>query len=201
MPRIALRWALALLPVPCSLLLGQGTTKPTVAQFLSPSSPQSVIAARKADRIAWISYERGMRNVYTAAAPNFTPVKLTNFNKDDGVDLTDVNLSDDGTVAVFVRGSAPNRDDWVADPSHNPDGGERAIWAVRTTGGTPAVRLAVGSGPEISPDGRSVLYVREGQIYRARLLETPAETKMDKGDQPFIKEWGSQSQPRWSPDG
>lgn len=179
----------------------QSPVKPTVAQFLSPSSPQTVTAARKADRIAWASYEKGMRNVYTAAAPAFTPVKLTNFNKDDGVDLTDVSLSDDGSVAVFVHGSAPNRDDWVANPSHDPDGPERAIWAVRTAGGTPAFKVAVGAGPEVSPDGRFVLYVRDGQIYRARLSQTPAETKIDKGDAAFIREWGVQSNPRWSPDG
>ncbi len=175
--------------------------KPTVAQFLSPASPLMVTSAAKADRIAWMTYDRGMRNVYTAAGPLFAPVKLTNFTKDDGVDLSDVTLSDDGSVAVFVRGVGPNRDDWNANAGHDPDGGDRAIWAVRTAGGTPAVRLASGSNPEISPDGHFVLYVRDGQIYRARISDVPAETKIDKGDAPFIKEWGSQSNPRWSPDG
>ena len=46
-------------------------TKPTIAQFLSPASPLEVTSARKADRIAWMTYERGMRNLYTAAAPDF----------------------------------------------------------------------------------------------------------------------------------
>ena len=42
---------------------------PTIAQFLSPASPIEVIAARNVDRVAWIAYEEGKRNVYTAAAP------------------------------------------------------------------------------------------------------------------------------------
>src|SRR5262245_17246582 len=97
--------------------------KPTIAQFLSPASPLEITSARKADRVAWMAFEKGLRNVYTASAPDFKPVRLTRFLEDDGIDLTDVELSDDGSIAVFVRGSAPNRDGWIANPSHDPDGG------------------------------------------------------------------------------
>ena len=173
---------------------------PTIEQFLSPASPLEVTSARKADRIAWMTYERGMRNVYTAAAPDFRPVRLTRFLDDDGRDLTDVTLSDDGTVAVFVRGSAPNRQGWIANPSHDPAGAERAIWAVRTSGGAPW-RVAEGAGPELSPDGRFVVYVKDGQIYRGRVTPSATPDSMDRGQKPFIKEWGRQSNPRWSPDG
>jgi len=111
--------------------------KPTIEQFLSPASPLEVTSARRADRVAWMTYDRGMRNVYTASAPDFRPVRLTKFLDDDGRDLTDVSLSDDGSIAVFVRGSAPNRQGWIANPSHDPSGAERVIWAVRTSGGAP----------------------------------------------------------------
>ncbi|MGI8843715.1 MAG: prolyl oligopeptidase family serine peptidase, partial [Gemmatimonadaceae bacterium] len=144
--------------------------KPTIAQFMSPSSPLELTAARKADRVAWSTYDRGMRNVYTAAAPNFTPVRLTKFLKDNGIDVGDVSLSDDGSIAVFVRGHAPNRSGWVANPMHDPAGSERAIWAVRTSGGGDAWRVAEGGSPELSPDGRWVLFVKNGQIHRARVL-------------------------------
>jgi dipeptidyl aminopeptidase/acylaminoacyl peptidase len=141
-----------------------------------------------------------MRNVYTAAAPAFRPVRLTRFLDDDGRDLTDVNLSDDGSIAVFVRGSAPNRQGWVANPSHDPSGAEREIWAVRTSGGTPW-RVAEGAGPALSPDGRYVVYVKDNQIYRGRVIATATPDSMDRGQKPFIKAWGRQSSPRWSPDG
>src|SRR3954469_3166656 len=84
-------------------------TKATVAQFLSPSSPLELARAKDADRVAWVAYERGMRNVYTAAAPDFKAVRLTSFLQDDGIDVSDVELSDDGSVAIFIRGTAPNR--------------------------------------------------------------------------------------------
>ena len=174
--------------------------KPTIEQYLSPASPLEVTSARKADRVAWMTYDRGLRNVYTAGAPDFRPVRLTRFLEDDGTDLTDVNLSDDGSLAVFVRGSAPNRQGWIANPSHDPDGAERAIWAVRTSGGAPW-RIAEGGAPELSPDGRFVLYVKDGQIYRGRVKPVAAPDSMDRGQKPFIKAWGRQSNPRWSPDG
>jgi len=174
--------------------------KPTIAQFLSPAAPSDLVAAKKADRIAWIVYDRGMRNVYTAAAPDFKPVRLTHFQKDDGVEMTEVALSDDGSTAIFVRGTPPNRQGWIANPSHNPDGGDYATWAVRTNGG-PAWRVAEGSGFELSPDGRFALYAKDAQLYRVRVGQGVEKTSMDTGGAPFIKEWGNNGSPRWSPDG
>ena len=139
--------------------------------------------------------------MYTAAAPDFKTVRLTNFMEDNGVDLTAVSLSADGSTAVFVRGGAANRQGWIADPGHDPDGGDRAIWAVHTTGGTAAIRLAEGQAPTVSPDGKWVLYVKDNQIFRARTTKAAPPTRMDTGGIPFIKLWGSNGQPRWSPDG
>src|SRR5437763_12154395 len=88
---------------------------PTIEQFLAPGTPIEIASAKKADRIAWTSYEHGLRNVYTAAAPAFAPVKLTNVTRDDGVELSDISVSDDGRIVVFVRGTQPNREGWVAN--------------------------------------------------------------------------------------
>jgi acetyl esterase/lipase len=207
LPFLARRAALYSVPmvlVASSSLLAQtmvAQARPTIEQFLSPASPLEVTSARKADRVAWMTYDRGLRNVYTAAAPDFRAVRLTNFLADDGRDLSDVNLSDDGSIAVFVRGSAPNRQGWIANPSHDPSGAERAIWAVRTAGGGAAWRVAEGGAPELSPDGRFVLYVKEGQIYRGRVTPSASPDSMDRGQKPFIIAWGRQSSPRWSPNG
>ena len=50
---------------------------PGYQRFLSPASPLELAAAKKADRVAWIAFEEGKRNAYTAAAPAFSPVRLT----------------------------------------------------------------------------------------------------------------------------
>jgi dipeptidyl aminopeptidase/acylaminoacyl peptidase len=182
---------------------------PTLAQYLKPGMPTELVSARLADRLAWIAYEEGRRNVYTAASPGFHPVRVTSFSGDDGVDLTNLRISDDGGVVAFVRGSAPNRAGWVANPASDPQGAERAIWAARTATPGRAWRLAEGTSPELSPDGRFVLYAKEGQIFRAAVAPPPTaaagspEPKVSDHapEVPFIREWGTNSGPRWSPDG
>jgi dipeptidyl aminopeptidase/acylaminoacyl peptidase len=167
--------------------------------FFNVASPIELTSARDVDRIAWSVYEAGMRNVYTAAAPDFLPVRLTSFMNDNGQDLGTVRLSADGEIAVFVRGHAANRDGWVANPLHDPAGSERAIWAVRTTGGD-AWRVAEGSAPALSPDGRTVLYLKDGQIYSARTARTSAFARAADAV-PLIRTMGTQSSLEWSPDG
>ncbi|MBK8248910.1 MAG: S9 family peptidase [Gemmatimonadetes bacterium] len=179
--------------------VGTAQSPATIDQFMAPAAPLELVSARKADRVAWMAYERGMRNVYTAAAPSWTPVRLTRFLEDDGIDLTNVEISDDGSTIVFVRGSAPNRLGWVANPSHDPDGGERAIWAVRAAGG-PAWKVVAGGDPELSPDGRWVAFLKEGQVYAATTAR-PATDSISRGLKPLVKAWGTQRSPRWSPDG
>ena len=171
-----------------------------IGDYLSPGFPYDLVSARKADRVAWLAFERGMRNVYTAAAPTFTPVRLTRHLEDDGVDLTDLSISDDGAVVVFVRGHGPNRAGWVANPLSNPDGATRSIWAARTSGGAP-FRIAEGGSPVLSPDGRAVLYVKDNQIYRAPVTPTASASPLDRGEKPFITVWGENGNPVWSPDG
>ena len=69
---------------------GDAQQKPTIEQFMSPASPLDLVAAKKADRMAWMVYDRGMRNVYSAAAPDFRPVRLTRFLEDNGIDISNV---------------------------------------------------------------------------------------------------------------
>ena len=174
---------------------------PAYQRFLSPASPLELVSAKTVDRVAWTAFEEGKRNAYTAAAPAFKPVRLTNFTTDNGTDLSGIRISDDGSTVVFIRGTAPNRDGWVANPTADPDGPERAVWAARTAGGAAWRVVRDAANPELAPDGSAILFVKEGQIYRARVTPTPPATERDRGEKPFITQWGVQSGPKWSPDG
>ena len=145
--------------------------QPTFEQFTSPPYPVELVAAKKADRIAWIANDKGRRNVYTAAGPRFHPVRITSFIDDDGIDTTQTAISDDGAVVTFTRGHTPNREGWIADPDALPQGVERAIWAVHTADGS-AWRLAEGSSGALSPDGRWVAFAKEAQIYRVPVAQS-----------------------------
>jgi dipeptidyl aminopeptidase/acylaminoacyl peptidase len=188
-----------------------------VDRYLAPGYPYELVAAKKAERMAWISYERGRRNVYTAAAPSFTPVRLTRHLQDDGIDLTGLSIADDGSTVVFVRGHDPNREGWVANPMSNADGAERNVWAVRTSGASPAWLVArnVTGAPRLAPNGRAVLFVREGQVYRAPVVQAVAPVESGRGvssapsravvdaaqAKPYFTAFGTNSDPQWSPDG
>ena len=165
-------------------------SKPTYEQFIAPAYPSELVSAKKADRIAWLAYDRGLRNVYTAAAPDFKATRLTKFLDDDGVILSELEISDDGSVVTFVRGSEPNRQGWLANPSSYPNGPERAIWAAKTDG-SGAWKLGDGAGQSLSPDGKSVVFVKDGQIFR--LATATRASASEKNEQPFIKEWGRQA--------
>src|SRR5262249_50882694 len=190
--------ACAFLPAP---LASAPPTVPGYQQFMNPASPQEVVAARKVDRVAWVDFAEGKRNAYAAAAPLFTPVRLTNFMKDDGIMMSGIRISDDGSTVIFIRGGAPNREGWFANPSADPNGPEHAVWAARTNGVGGAWRVVDAANPELAPDGSAILFVKEGQIYRAKVTPVKPATEVDRGEKPFITSWGVQSDPKWSPDG
>ena len=173
---------------------------PTMAQFLSPGYPASLVSAKKADRLAWTVLDAGKRNVYTAAGPDYKPVRLTSFLDDNGIDTSDPAISDDGSVVIFVRGHSLNRAGYGANPTSHADGPERSVWAVRTAGG-PAWKLGAVTNPLLSPDGRWVAFVWDGQIYAYAIARGPAPTPIDKGEKPLVWAAGTNSNPRWSPDG
>jgi dipeptidyl aminopeptidase/acylaminoacyl peptidase len=174
---------------------------PSYQQFLSPASPQEVVSARKVDRVAWVDYAEGKRNAYTAAAPLFAPVRLTNFLKDDGIMMSGIKISDNGSTVVFLRGEGPNREGWSPNPSADPNGFEHAVWAARTSGIGGAWRVVDATNPELAPDGSAILFVKGGQIFRAKVTPVKPVSEVDRGEKAFISEWGVQSDPKWSPDG
>jgi len=175
--------------------------QPTMIQFMSAGYPLELVAAKKAERIAWIANDKGLRNVFTAAAPDFKPVRVTSYLKDDGVDTTQLSISDDGATVSFTRGHDKNRDEWVASPEADPRGVERAIWTAKTAAPGASWRLAEGSEGALSPDGRFVAYVKDGDIYRVSTTQTPGTAVPAKDVKPFIRIWGVNGGPAWSPDG
>jgi dipeptidyl aminopeptidase/acylaminoacyl peptidase len=170
----------------------------TIEDILSPAWSFNLVSAKRADRIAWIEYERGMRNVYTAVAPDFTPVRLTNFMEDDGTDLSELQISDDGSIILFVRGHEPNREGWIANPASDADGAERAAWAMRSHGGQPW-RVAEAWDPVLSPDGRWIAYTKDGQIHSAPVDPVALAGYDAETTGPLFIAFGENRGPVWSP--
>lgn len=168
---------------------------PGLEQAISYSYPMGLVAAAKADRIAWITVEKGVRTVWTAAAPSYLAVRLAGTGADDGQELTWLSLSPDGTRAVWVRGGDHDAN-WPTKGEPNPAGATRAaeleIWSATTAGGI-AVKIAEGDAPAISATGR-IAFLRDGQVWSVDLARNDKPARL-------IADRGKASGLAWSPDG
>src|SRR5258708_7763348 len=94
------RFVMAALAFACAL---SGKTF-TLAQVLSAPFPSDLVAAPGGGAVAWVLNERGARNVWYAAAPDFRSVRITSWTADDGQDVGELCFTGDGKSVVFVRG-------------------------------------------------------------------------------------------------
>src|SRR5689334_8872678 len=76
----------------------------TIEQIKSYPFPNELTTSATGARIAWAFNERGLRNIWVAEGPDFKARRLTNYETDDGQELTSVSLSSDGKYVVYVRG-------------------------------------------------------------------------------------------------
>src|SRR3569833_1968532 len=76
----------------------------SVADALAYPFTEGLVSAEKADAIAWVRVVRGVRNVWAASGPDFTPRQVTQFTADDGQELTQLTFSPDGKALVVERG-------------------------------------------------------------------------------------------------
>jgi dipeptidyl aminopeptidase/acylaminoacyl peptidase len=160
--------------------------------------PSELVAAPSGAAIAWVLNEGGVRNVWEAQAPDWTPTQLTHYTADDGQEITQLSFSPDAVTVVFVRGGDHDAN-WPAegglapDPQSSPIEPKVQIWAVAPTDSASRL-LAEGDEPAIAPRGDRVAFVRGGQIWVVPL----------DGSQParqLVFSRGDNSGLVWSPDG
>ena len=109
----------------------------TLEQVLSAPFPSEVTAARgPAGRVAWVTLMRGERSVWVANLATGRASRVANFPRDDGQDVTSLDLSRDGLTIAFVRGEGYNNQRENPNPTSDPRGAEQAVWV--STGGAPA---------------------------------------------------------------
>jgi dipeptidyl aminopeptidase/acylaminoacyl peptidase len=196
--RIATALALGLFAV--VLVRAQTSPSPaafTVEQILSLPTPDNLVASPVGSRIAWTFNERGVRNIYAADGPAFTPRKLTDNTSDDGQELTNLAFSGDGKTIVYVRGGdhGGTRPGDAPNPNAEPVAPKMQVWAVPAAGGAAPALLGDGDAPAISPDSTRVAFTRERKIFSA-----PIEGS-SKAAEPMFAARGTSESPVWSPDG
>ncbi|HXV01155.1 MAG TPA: prolyl oligopeptidase family serine peptidase [Caulobacteraceae bacterium] len=166
-------------------------------QALGFSFITGVVSADHADRIAWTRVARGVRNVWVADGPTFTPRQVTHNTADDGQEITWLTLSADGKHLLWVLGGDHDAN-WPAegglapDPANSPEAPKVAIWASSLSGGPP-VKLAEGDAPALSPGG-VLAFIKDGAVWTAALDGS------GKAERLFFDR-GKDGELAWSPDG
>ena len=169
----------------------------TLEQALSYPFISGLVAAERADRIAWVQDVRGVRNVWVAEGPAFTPRQATRYAEDDGQEITQLTFSPDGSRLLYVRGGDHDAN-WPADkalapdPAGDPEEPKVTIWSAPPGGGAP-VKVAEGDGPALSARG-VLAYVKDDQVWTAALdgKGKPKRLFFDRGKDGSLV---------WSPDG
>ncbi|PYS66972.1 MAG: peptidase S9, partial [Acidobacteria bacterium] len=168
----------------------------TMEQIKSYPFPNELSAAASGSRIAWAFNERGLRNVWVAEGPDFKARRLTDYNVDDGQELTSLSLSADGKYVVYVRGGdhGSNFDSSVGvNPALAAVQTKVQVWSVQFGGGEPKL-LGEGDEPVISPKSDRVAYVKDRGIWTAPIDGATTAKRM------FYAR-GDCGSPEWSPDG
>ncbi len=166
----------------------------SLADVMSAPFPGALTAAPANGAVAWVQNAKGVRNIWVASAPDYTSQQITNYQKDDGRELGGLTWTPDGRTIVYVRGGAANGKGEHPNPDSDPRGADQDLWKIDANGGTPLL-LGTGSSPAVSPDGKGVAYLLDGQIYYVGLNSANPEPM------PLIKSRGRSMGLRWSPDG
>lgn len=170
----------------------------SLQEIMSSPFPTELTKAEDTNRVAWVLNDEGKRNIWTAEAPDFKPVKLTSYQKDDGQPISSLRISPDGSFIVYVRGGNTNRSGEHPNPTTDPKGAEQAIWLVFTDGNSEPIKIAEGSNPVLSPEADKMIFHR-GSLYTTALPEAPSDS-VDKAEQLFHIR-GNNGSAQWSPDG
>ncbi|MBW8842244.1 MAG: DPP IV N-terminal domain-containing protein, partial [Sphingomonadales bacterium] len=169
-----------------------GQPADALASNLALPFASDLTGARRAPVFAWVEDVAGARNVWVGG-PDIPPRPRTTYTGDEGIELSEPQLSQDGRRLLFVRGgdaefpeaNAPNTG--IA-----PETPEQALFVADVPGSQAPVKIGLGHGAAFSPDGARVAYTRKGEIWlwsgdtTARRLATVA---------------GSVEDLQWSPDG
>ncbi|WBL41617.1 prolyl oligopeptidase family serine peptidase [Algoriphagus halophytocola] len=169
----------------------QSFTMEQVGKF---SFPSELSSSPTGEKIAWAMNEQGKRNVYFAEGPEFTPKKLTDFNEDDGQEISSLQFTPDGKWLIFVRGG-----DHGGGNASSPVNAQNLpilpkveLWKISLASGK-AEPITEGDDPFVGfPD--KVAFLKSGQIWTINLTGTTKPNQLFE-----VK--GSIRSASYSPDG
>jgi dipeptidyl aminopeptidase/acylaminoacyl peptidase len=176
------------------LAAGIAEAQVTIENLLSVPFPTFLKSSSDGKKLAWVFNDRGVRNVFMAEAPAFTPVKLTTHTTDDGLDIYYLMFTPDGKQLVFTEGNTLNGKGEAANPAFLQESTAQTVGMVQTDG-TGIKKVATTSAITIDPFGKTAVYGKGGNVWLIMLNDT------SKKPEQLFQARGSIGSFRWSPDG
>lgn len=157
--------------------------------------PSDLTASANGSRIALALNEKGARNIYVAEGPLFELRKITQFDTDEGLEISNVRLSPDGKWVVFVRGGDYGAFDETIprNPASSPVQPFVQVMSLPFEGGKPVV-IEEGMDPVISPGSDKIGFLKNGALW-----EAPIDGRYKAKRSFFVR--GRVTDFSWSPDG
>jgi dipeptidyl aminopeptidase/acylaminoacyl peptidase len=156
-----------------SALAGIGTTQAqtfSIEQVLSAPFASYVTAAPDKNRFAWVSNQAGRRNVWVGEGGGSASA-LTRYGTDDGIDISELSFVPRHDQLLFVRGGDVEYPDKAPpNPAGLSSGVKQEIVLADLVSGT-LQTLAEGHSPQASPDGKFVLYLKDGAVFKLALTK------------------------------
>lgn len=185
-----------------AIATAQGTF--TLEQVLSSPFPSELVAAKNANRVAWVFDMKGVRNVWVADGPNFlhSARQVTHYAADDGQPIASLELTPDGKTVVYALGTELNDAQESANPASWTKGAKQQVFALDVDGKKAEPRLLGDMGCpdegcediEISPNGKLAVWPAKKKLWIASI-----DGKQQAKELAIVR--GSAEEPRWSPDG
>jgi dipeptidyl aminopeptidase/acylaminoacyl peptidase len=166
----------------------------SIPDFLSVPFPTELIVNKQGDKTAWVFNDAGSRNIYIAESPSYQSYPITQFNGDDGMEISNLSFSPDGMKLLFVRGNPLNKAGLPANPAQLQESTERHIYVLHLKDKA-IIKIAKGYDPTWSPDGSAFVFIQNNQVYQATWQSTGYAVN------PYFKANGSVSQLRYAPNG
>ena len=166
----------------------------SIESVLSYPFPSQLVSSQVGSKIAWAANEQGKRNIYTAEAPGYKTVKITNYTEDDGQELTSLSISADGKWIAFVRGGDHGgRDGGPVNAASSAIAPKVEVSTIPFEGGK-VITIAEGDYPVISPKSNQLLFSKGGQIFLSAIDGSFSPKNI-------INVKGTNTAYKWSPDG
>lgn len=154
----------------------------SIQDVLSFPHPDGLVAAPSGDRVAWVSEQEGVRNVWVAEGPEWEARSLTTHDRDDGQAIADIAFTPDGGSLLYIKGGSPNSQGELPNPASDPDGVEQTLWIAPFDGAQTPEALVQTGNFEVFPDGERIAFIKDEQVWLTTLAgDSSADQSVDEG--------------------